>query len=436
MFETWLMVPLNDRGAFAKDGEPRLCRLWWDLQREPRGLRRNPFWNDRCPLISRPLEKMAGLIKGKSRIEPLAQIQYEANDAANERADADHFGAMPIIARNPESGNSPLILNLAAVWDVKPGDVQFMAFPDLSQRANARIMTAMQVINSSLGVNPSMLPGQTGRPGAKRNQAEIAMEQQVDMLTTAEEVKVPTSVMTEVAQWIVDLDHQFRDNDLLVRRFGPMGVMAEMQSVSPLRNRSQYWFAWAGSEQYRRNIAQQQGLISLLNVVAPMAPQLAQEGMKLRLAPAVQDAFVNTIGPLLASEVLVDAQHEASIAAAKENRMLAEGFHVNVHPQDNDQQHMQVHFQMIQQTGDPHGTGRIHVQAHIQAEQAKMAAAMAAAAQQMMGGAPQQGGPPGPQRPQPGGAVAAPRQPMGRTPGLVRPDNLSGGGALTMPRRA
>jgi hypothetical protein len=134
--------------------------------------------------------------------------------------------------------------------------------------------------------------------------------------------------------------------------------------------------------------------------------------------------------------VLVDAQHEASIAAAKENRMLAEGFHVNVHPQDNDQQHMQVHFQMIQQTGDPHGTGRIHVQAHIQAEQAKMAAAMAAAAQQMMGGAPQQGGPAGPQRPQPGGAVAAPRQPMGRTPGLVRPDNLSGGGALTMPRRA
>lgn len=431
--EAWLMVPLGPKGNFAKDGDPRLCRLWWDLDRQPRGLKRNPYWNDRCPLISKPVEKTAGVFKGKSLVEPLAQIQYEANDAANERADADHYGAMPIIARKPTEGNSPLILNLAAVWDVAPGDVNFMAFPDLSQRANARIMAAAAIINQSLGVNPAMLPQQTGRPGTRRNQAEIAMEQAVDLLTVSEAVKVPTVILSEIVQWMVDLDHQFRDKDLLVRRFGELGHYAAMETVPPLRNRSQYWFAWAGAEQTRQNIAMQQGLTALLNVVGPLGPQLQQEGLQLRLGPAIEQAFTNTVGPLVASQILVDQRHQQSQSADFENEMLAEGFDVPVHPMDDDQAHIQAHREAMLRTGDPTGMIRMHIQAHLVQMRGKAAAMVAQQMQAAMGPQPGQQAP-GPTRPQPGAQPAGPRQ-MKRPPGMIRPDNLPQAGGLTMPRR-
>ena len=433
MLEAWLLVPLGPKGNFSRDGEPRLCRLWWDLERQPRGLKRNPFWNDRCPLLSYPLEKTAGLFKGKSLVEPLAQIQYEANDAANERADADHYGAMPIIARKPTEGNAPLILNLAAIWDVAPGDVQFMAFPDLSQRANARIMAAISIIQTSLGVNPAMIPGQTGRPGTRRNQAEIAMEQAVDLLTVSEAVKVPTVLLTDLVQWIVDLDHQFRDRDIMVRRFGELGVMAEMETVPPLRNRSQYWFAWAGAEQTRQNVAMQQQGTALLNVSGNMAQQLMQEGYQLRVGPALEMAFTNVFGPLVGSRMLLDRRHQLAMHSEPENEMLADGFDVPVHPLDDDQAHIQSHRQAMLQTGDPHGLIRAHIQAHLVQMRGKAAAMVAQQMQQALP-PPAAGAPAGPTRPQPGGQPAGPRLMRG-PPGMVRPDNLPQAGALTMPRR-
>src|SRR5262249_15765235 len=162
VFEVWTMLPLNDEGKFAKDGKKRLCRAWMGLNRQMLGCKRNPYWNDRCPLISRPAVKIAGSAKGQSRVEALGPVPYGAHDAASGGEDSDHFAAMAVILRKPGEQNRPLILNLAAVWDIDPNDVKFVEFPDLSARGRARIMDATQVIFQSLGVNPAMLPQQTG----------------------------------------------------------------------------------------------------------------------------------------------------------------------------------------------------------------------------------------------------------------------------------
>ena len=69
-FETWLMIPMGDKG-FSDKGKKRLCRLWWGIDKEPLGLKRDPYWNDRCPLLSAAVEKIAGVFKGKSQVEAL-----------------------------------------------------------------------------------------------------------------------------------------------------------------------------------------------------------------------------------------------------------------------------------------------------------------------------------------------------------------------------
>ena len=441
MFETWLMVPLGDKGNFSKKGKRRLCRLWWGLDREPEGLKRNPYWNDRCPLLSAPVEKVAGVFKGKSLVEPLAPVQYEANDAANERADVDHYSAMPMVRRSPGNGNTPIILNLGAIIDAGPGEIEFMQFPDLSQRAKARVMDAMEIIFQSLSVNPSMLPMQM--ISNKRNQAMVAQEQQIDLLTVAEAVQVPEeNILTPLLEWMADLDYQFRDKDLAVQAFGELGIRAEQIDVSPLRNRHQYSFRWCGADQTKFNAATQQQAIAFINVVQGMRQQIEAEGYRLRIGPQLERTALNIFGGAGAM-ILEDMRHQETIDADIENQMLSEGHQVAVHMLDHDAQHLQSHVVDMQKNGDPHGTKVIHIQEHTAQMRTKQQAAMAAMMQQAMtGGQGVPGGagpgvsgrPPGAGAPQPGAQPAGPR-PLKGPPGMIAPESMPRAGAVVMPRK-
>lgn len=445
--ETWTMLPLNKEGAFSeKKGKRRLCRAWFGINRQQLGAKRNPFWNDRCPLLSAPLEKVAGVFKGKSPVEPLAPVQYEANDAANERADVDHYGAMPIIADGRDGGttNAPLILNLAAVWKVKPGELQFMEFPDLSGRAKARITDAYQVIFQTLGVNPAMLPQQTS--STRRNQAQVAQEQAVDLLTTAEAVSVVAeTILDPLAAWVVDLDHQFRDRELTVRAYGELGIRAEMIDVPPLQNRARYQFSWCGAEQAKLNMAMQQQGTALLNIARGMQQQLQSEGYQLRVGPGLERAFINVFGPQTGALMLIDQRRNLTVEAALEDQMLAEGHDVPVHPLDNDAEHLQKHMALAQETQDPNGNIRVHIANHLKQLTAKNQAMVAAQSGGAMGmGAPGVpggagrgvAGTPRPGMPQPG-AQPGQSHALKLPPGAVHPDQMprQGGGVVPMPRR-
>lgn len=437
VFETWTMLPLNDSGEFAKDGTKRLCRVWFGVNRQQLGAKRNPYWNDRCPLMSVPVEKVAGVSKGKSLIEALAPLQWEANDAANERADADHYGAMPIIMRKPGEGNSPLVLNLAAIWDTDPNTTKFAEFPDLSQRARARVQDATTLIFQSLGVNPAMLPQQTGKPGTKRSQGEIALEQSVDLLTTAEAVSVVSEgILDPVAAWVIDLDHQFRDADLTVRAYGEMGVLAEMIDVPPIQNRKRYQFIWCGAEQAKLNVAMMQSGTQLINVARGMAQQLQAEGYQLRLGPILERAFVNVFGPQTGSQVLVDQRRQLTVQPELENEMLQNGFAVPVHVLDDDAAHIQAHVPLLQQTSDPHGNIRVHVQEHLKQQGLKNAAMAQQQLKARAGaqGVPGGGGPGVAGTPRPG-AMPAQQRPAQQPPGARHADQMPAAGVVQMPRK-
>lgn len=449
LFECWTMLPLNDAGSYSKKGTRRLCRAWFDVLGKPLGAKRNPYWNDKCPLISAPVEKIAGSVKGASLVEPLLPLQYEANDAANEAADADHFGAMPIIARAPSEGNVPLILNLAAVWDIAPNDIKFMQFPDLTQRAISRIQRATQAIMGSLGVNPSMLPQQ--QVTGKSNQARIAQEQQIDLLTTTEAVSVVTEdVLTPSIEWDIDLDHQFRDREMTVRTFGEMGLPVRMVSVKPLQNGNRYSWSWVGTEQAKLNLAMQQQGTAFINILRGMRQDLQAEGYTLRLGPMLERQAVDIFGPLTGSLILLDQRHSQTVDPQTENWLLGEGYDVPIHPSDNDVEHIQAHMQFVQQSGDPHGNGRIHLQKHVQAQSMKAAAA---AQQQMrqqgapgvpggagpgVAGTPPQGVPRGINRggmpPRQGAQPAGPRL-IKQQPGAMPQDQMPRAGVVLPPRK-
>jgi hypothetical protein len=443
VWEVWAMLPLGKSGRYAEDGRKRLCRIFFGPKRCQLGAKRNPYWNDRCPLISRPVKKMAGAAKGPSPIKYVESLQYEANDAVNEGADAATLSAAPIVARDPEKVDGPLVYNVGAVWDAPPGSVELLTFPDLTPRAATRVQMALQAIFQNLNVNPSMLPSSSSRT-TQPTQAQIAQEQAVDLLTTAMGVSTLEDVLTEAVAWIVDLDYQFRDRDILIRMFGEQGRKAEMQSVSPLQNRNGLTFIWRGGEQVRQNAAFAQGGTAMINTLMQPSMQqlLAAEGLRFTPGEVIAQMITNQLGPEMGQSAIQDVRDQLTIPQDRENVMLVEGFEVPVHPLDNDEQHIPVAMQAIQETGDPHGTLRVHLQAHLQQRAAKIQAQMMQQmAMQQQGqpprpGLPGPGGPgrpPGAQPPAPGSQPAGPQQMRGPN-GMVHPDQMSRAGGIGLPR--
>lgn len=407
----------------------RLCRIFFTGPDNILGVKLNPFWNDRCPVISGAVDKVTGSFKGRPPLNAVSDLQVLANDTINEAADTAHFSAMPIVMTDPLKNPrvESMTLGLGAVWDTNPNDTQIVTFPELWKDGLERAMAIRDQIFQTLGVNPSMIPQQTG--GArKRNQAELATEQQVDLLTTADAVtNIEVAILTPLIQRFAEYDHQFRDEEIVVRTYGEMGLRANMEVVEPIQLNERFEFRWFGVES-ARNAAQLQQQIAWLNVVKGIPPEQYKD-YELDLSPMIVQGTENTFGPRTAP-LIFKKRTLISVDPMQENDMMLEGFPVQVHPIDDDQQHMQAHMIALQ-VGDPHQTLANHMAMHMQQLQMKTAAQQGQQSGQPQGGG---GGGPGGKGPRQGAQPMPPRG--GQQPaGAIHKDQQARAGVVNMPRK-
>ena len=437
VWEVWKLLPLDENGEYSEKGHLRICRVYLGPEQQALGCVRNPHWNDRVPLLSEPLEKIAGVFKGIPPVQSVISIQYEANDAINEGADVAHRSAMPVVMRHPAAPKQPLVLNIGAVWDIDPAHVKFAEFPDLTPRAITRVQFAISQIFQTLGVNPSMLPQQTS--ASRRNQAQVAQEQAIDLLTTAEAVSVlEQSIFTPLMALYVDLDYQYRDRELTVRTHGEMGLRANMAAVPPQRSREFFAFRWWGADQ-ARNAAQWQQVIAWMNVARGLEESLAKQGKRLDFVPVLESSAMGILGPRYGPLVIVDERANLSMDPELENQLMDSGHDMPIHPLDQPIEHIKSHQQSIVTGGDPNGFKKRHITLHIIQMQLQARAQMQQQAQAQMqaqmqgqrsGNRPSRSGAP----PRMGAQPAGPRQMTG-PPGMIRPDSLPRAGGMPPPRR-
>lgn len=430
VYETWTKLKIGE--------ERRLCRAYYGGDDIILGCKRNPYWCDLVPVISEPVKKAAGVFKGTSLVSDVVDVQVFANDTINEAADTAHFSAMPIIMTDPEKNPrvSSMVLGLAAVWETNPQSTQFAQFPELWRHGVELAGACREQIFQTLGVNPAMIPS-SGASKSKRNQAELATEQQVDLLTTADATTVvEEGILTPLLARFMAYDHQFREDDVTVRAYGELGLRAKMEQVPPSQWNKRWEFKWFGVEA-ARSAAQIQQQIGLINVLKTIPPELLP-GYKLNLAPVVENIVETAFGPRLGPKLFQNLQEQLSVDAEQEEELMEVGFAVQVHPMDDDQAHMKTHL-MGMREGDPYGVRRAHIQMHQQQMQMKARAQQMQAMQQMMPGQqpqpPQRRQIPG-KRGTPPGAMPGQQRVMKLPPGAIHQDRLPGaGGGLPMPRK-
>lgn len=425
VYETWTNLKV--------DGDWRLCRAYYGGDDMILGCKLNPYWHDEVPLISCPVEKIAGVFKGRAPMADVIDMQVAANDACNEGADTGHFSAMPIIMTDPEKNPKvgTMVLGLASIWETNPNDTQFAKFPDMTESTLSRIAFAKNEIFQTLGVNPAMIAQSTGQVKQKRNQAEIATEQQVDILTTADAVTVlEEGILTPWLQMVMALDHQYRDRNVTIKQFGEMGMKANMQEIPPIQMNHRFEYRWFGVES-ARNAQQIQQQIAMANVIKGIPPQLLP-GYRLNMVPLVTRLCDNSFGHRLAPLVFEKIMG-VTVPAEFENQLMQQGFEAPVHPDDDDQRHIMEHIQAAQE-GDFHGHIRTHIMAHQQQMQAKAQAAAAAQNPQGLPGSPGGAGPGVAGSPRPGAQPQGPRLIKGPE-GMISQDQMPRAGAVPMPRK-
>lgn len=420
VYQTWSILKVG--------GKRRLCVMYFGGDNLLLSCKLNPYWCDRCPIISVPIKKIAGVFKGISQVAPCAPMQYAANDAINEGMDSATYSLLPIVMTDPEKNPriGSMVMNLAAIWQTSPQDTQFVQFPQLWQEAFEIAANCQGIIFQTLGVNPAMI---TSGSKGKKSQAEMANEQQVDVLTTADAVTIlEEGILTPLLERFYDYDRQFREEPQTVRAYGEMGLRAKMEVAEPIQDNNKWVFRWFGVEQARsaQRIQQQ---IAAINVIRGVPPQL-YAGRTLDMVPFIENLAMNAFGPTLSPLVFKDERDKLSVDPAQENDLLNQGFEVHVHPMDNDQEHIQSHTADLTSQGDPSGFLRIHIMAHQQQLQQKQQAAnMPQGGQQ---GVPGGAGPGVAGTPRPGAQPAQPSN-VKQPAGAVNQDRMQDPSA--MPRK-
>ena len=363
---------------------------------------KNPFWSQKIPIISSPVEVHPGSFFGISKIKPVAELQYQLNDITNMAMDSARYSVLPIVmtdpVKNPNVGS--MVLAAAAIWETSPQDTQFAAFPPLWKDAMAQSALIKQQIMESMDVNDIMLGKM---PAGRKNAQQVAAQQNEALATITDSVRLfQFRILDEILEWFFELDQQYRPADLVIENMGPMGVQAKLQKIPPQQLSQRYFFKWVGLDQVM-GIQRVQQMLGFMNVLRGMPPNV-MNGYKLDVTPIIEYAAGVILGAHIAPRVIADQRHQLSLDPHIENEMLYNNIQLEPSVQDNHEQHIIVHQELARQTGDPHKTAVMHIMKHI--------AMMQVQALQAHGtpGSPPGGGFPG--------VAGTPR--MGATPGAQR----------------
>ena len=387
----------------------------------PLGIIRNPLWSKKIPILSKPVERVAGSFFGKSKIEPVKFMQWNLCDFFNMGQDSAMYSLLPVFAvdplKTPQWAN--MTMGLAAVWPVAPADVKPLQFPQLWKDSAGICEFIEKRIWAAMDVNEMMM-GKT--PSGRKNNAMIGNMQQEQATNISDNAEAYEEVMlTPLVELLFEFDQQFRTDDVMIEQRGEIGVKAAIEVIPPQEWDERYFFRWSGTA-YQLNMSRMQQQIAWVNVMKGIPPQM-MGGKTLDLSPMLEAGTENMFGPELAPLILKDERNMYTVPPTVENEIMHNGMPVDVHDADNDTEHLQSHMQAASANSDPQGIYKTHMGAHMMSMQKKREKMQA-----QQGGLPGMPGGAGPGvagAPRPG-AQPMPGRPGQQPPGAVQQDNMEG----------
>lgn len=244
---------------------------------------RNPFWHQRPPYLAMTTVEEPGLFYGSGPGRKVRQLQYLANDFANQTNDNGMFTLNPIVKYNPALIAGPLRpMRPGVAWpmhDIKDG-VAFDRPPaELIQYGTALMQMYIGMAQDAAGA-PPVLQG-TGGGGAAKTATGTQVLQRNAMSPLQDLVEdIENQVMIPLLDMAWVNAQQFREKDVMATVAG-MPIL-----VTPADLAIDAKFRWMASTQ-AANQAQraQQGMMFLQAIMGgPVIQLLMQQGKMVDIA--------------------------------------------------------------------------------------------------------------------------------------------------------
>jgi hypothetical protein len=218
------------RLTFDEDGEKvkRLAYIYYASQNCILGIVKAPQWGGKRPVLSAPVERVAGSFFGRSKIEAVKFLQWNLNDFWNMGQDSAMYSLLPIVMTDPLSNPNyaTMVYGLAAVWAADPNKTKMANFPQLYKEAMPLCESIKRQIWESMDVNEVMMGNV---PSGRKNNAVMGAVQQEQMLNIMDHAeRYEEAMLTPLAERFFEYDRQFRTTALTVLTKGDVGVKAKM----------------------------------------------------------------------------------------------------------------------------------------------------------------------------------------------------------------
>jgi len=325
-------------------------------------IRKNPYYDQEIPYVMGKLTELQNEAYGTGYIEPLASLQYYFNDTLNQTFDSILYTLNPIVKYDPGavSNINSMVFAPGAMWAINdPSAVQFDRLPDVSHIGFNAANQVKQYAEEFPGMQSIPL---TGRKAATHISA-IQQEYSIPIIDIAE--KLEEQVFSPWTKKAYCRNQQFVNEEQVYLVTGAKGVK-NWQRLTPEILVGDYYFRWLGSNQATNIHVKSKQMLQFLQSAAPLAPLLAQEGVKLNVSKVLKRIWSEGLDLDGAEEILENAKEDRSIDPQTENMLLNLGKYVPVSVNDDDDLHLQEHG----------GSGPImqrHIQEHNMQKQMKQA---------------------------------------------------------------
>lgn len=325
-------------------------------------IRKNPFYDQEKPYLVARMTQLENEFYSDGYIAPLAPLQYYYNDVMNQVFDGLWYTLNPIIKYDP--GRVVNINSIAftpgAMWALSdPAAAVLEAPKDVSTPGFNAANLIAGIVEQYPGLQPMPMAGRK----AATHISAIQQEYSLPIMDMAENMEA--QVMSPWLKKVFLLNQQFVDENEVFFVVGKDGKKY-WQKLSPEMLVGDYNFKWNGSNQATNVHVRAQQMMQFVNILTPLAPYLQQQGNKVNITYLLKRIWKEGFGLNGEDQLVGEAAESRAIDPNIENLALGAGHYLGVDPQDDDEQHIQVH-QAVQNIP----LGQKHIQAHQQQMQQK-----------------------------------------------------------------
>ena len=310
---------------------------------------RNPFWFQKHPyLTSKYVARPGNPFYGLSLADKISTQQDMINDLANQTMDSLNFIVNPIAIIDPGLAgdiNSMKVMP-GARWLGSPEGIQFSQFPDVSGSG----FRGMQEIRGQIAQFSDNSPGIAPQLQGKARSATQAtiVSQNVSSAQRAKGKVEETEVLAPLAKMTHILLQQFQTEAWQIRVQGPDKGEWITMNVDPKDIVGDVDFAWQGVSESDRTAVRSQQLLAAYNLAMQTATVMPGEvDLPEFFKIVMKEAFDLKEIDLIFNSL----KQKKTIEQEIENIALMEGKEVDIHPGDDDEEHIRLLEPLLEEKG-------------------------------------------------------------------------------------